>query len=227
MAAPVHRQVRARGGKQCVPECQRQRASTHLESAACTFIAPWSSRKLAQSVGSSCCLLYTGKHLPEQACNLSPPAHRTMEQPQACSISRSFMVAPVHMQAPAGACSRWQAVFTRVPASKCEHAPCVHLHIALCVCQTLARSVVASGWLLCKRKHQQVPARGGKHSSSEYKQQRASAHLEAACTSHRRAAASLLDQSDLHGGSGAQTSACSRWQAMRTRVPAAESKHAP
>ena len=83
----------------------------------------------------------------ERARTLSTPPPRTVEQPQACSISRSFMSAPSQTTFSAG-----------------------------------------------------VHNRRGKHSPPECRRQVASTHLESASASHRGAAASLLHQSELHGG---------------------------
>ena len=73
------------------------------------------------------CVVHGGKHSPpssarggrdEHAPCLSPPPPppRTVEQPQACSISRSFMAAPLHNKhSCTGAWSGRQALCTRVP----------------------------------------------------------------------------------------------------------------
>ena len=86
---------------------------------------------------------------------LSRPPPRTVEQPQACSISLSCMVA-----------------FVAKPKQP-------DLHVFL--------------------------SPGGKHSPPpECQRQRRSTHLESASASHRGAAASLLDQLAVHGGSDAK-----------------------
>ena len=57
------------------------------------------------------------------------------------------------------------------------------------------------GSSVAKAKHLQVRGAGGKHPPSECLVAETSTHLASASTSHRGAAASLLDQSEVHGGS--------------------------
>ena len=58
-----------------------------------------------------------------RARTLSPPPPCTVQHPQACSISESFIAAPLQHTISAGAWSWWQAICTRVPGGKDEHSP--------------------------------------------------------------------------------------------------------
>ena len=79
----------------------------------------------------------------------------------------------------------------------------------------------------------QVLGRGGKHSPSECQRQKTSMYtLDSASASHHGAAATLLDQSELHGGSEAKTDIrFAGWCLVVVittlyRVPHAEDDHA-
>ena len=90
-----------------------------------------------------------------------------------------------------------------------EHAPCVRLHLAPWSTRKLAPSVRASWRLRCRPQSLQVLGRGGKQSASECQEAKTSTHLESLSASHRGAAvASLLHQSELHGGSVADHNQC-------------------
>ena len=143
---------------------------------------PCSSRKLARSVGASWRLRCKGNHHPPGASDLCskhsppecqrqrraprtlslPPPH-TVQQPQACSISRSLMAASLQRQPPSSRCFRsvQQALSTRVPEAETS-----------------------------------------------------TTHLESASASHRAAAASLLDQSEPHGGSVAKQRQPPSWKQL-------------
>ena len=92
----------------------------------------------------------SGKHSPlacqrqRRARTLRPPPPRTVEQPQACSISRRtfMMAAPLQRQTPAGSLIVEAASTLRQSArGRDEHAPCVRLHLAPWSSRKLARSV--------------------------------------------------------------------------------------
>ena len=108
-------------------------------------------------------------HKQRRASALSRPPPRTMEQPEACSISWKFMAASVAKAKP--------------PSCRCR-------------CMVLVAS---------------------KHSP----QAETSNRLESTATSHRGAAGSLLDQSELHGGLHRTMANTCRWL-----VAAASTLHA-
>ena len=209
-------------------------------------------------VATASTLLHHSARGRRRARNLSlPPPPCTMEPPQAHSISRSSMAASLSWQTPANAWSwRRQALSTTgVPEAQDEHAPCVHLRLASRSSRKLARSVgavrlrlipwssrklarsVGAPWRLRGRKgkHLQVRQQDGTHSPPpQCQRQKTSTHLESAApTLHRRAAASLLDQS------GVCMTAPLQWQTpagawswrrqaiSSTRVPEADDEHAP
>ena len=142
-----------------------------------------------------------------RARTLSLPPPRTVEQPQACSISRSFMTAllqrPSHdiLQVP-GRSGR-QAL-SQQSASKSERrARTLSLPPPRTVEQpqacSIRRSFIAAS--LQRQPHcRQVHSLGRKYSFTKCQQTETSTHLESASVSHRRAAASLPHQSNLHGG---------------------------
>jgi len=99
------------------------------------------------------CLVADACTVSIRAHTLTPPALRTVEQPQACLISGSFMVGPLQK-------ARTHTLYMYVPGRSSMH--CLH----------------------------------------------PSTHLQSASTSHRRAAARLLDQAKLHGGSIADRTHC-------------------
>ena len=163
-----------------------------------------------------------------RARTVHPPPPRTVEQPQACSVNESFMAAPVQTKLQASRWSWWQAISARVPAAETS----MHLACATTSCCGAAASLLvqlvdhggsgadqtAGGWSWRQALFTRVLAA------------KTSTHLASATASHCRAAASLLDQSELHGGSGADQTAgvWSWWQALFTRVPAAVTdEHAP
>ena len=151
-------QVPDRGGLHSSPECQRQRG-------VCTLRLP-SPRTIDQAAslldqsehhdGGSLCngqthagawfgvpVAETSTHL-EHARTLRPPPFHTVDQPQACSTSCSFMMAAhfataKHVQVAGSECRRQRRARTLS-----THAPCVRLRLVLWTSHTLARPVAAS-----------------------------------------------------------------------------------
>ena len=153
-----------------------------------SWLAPWSSRTLARSVGASwrrhrtmantCrCLVVTAGTLyslkrqrQRRARTVTPRPPRTVEQPHACSISRSFIAAPLHSQTPADAWSRQQALSTQVPEAETnmdfESASALHRGAAASLHN---QSELGGGSDTKPHICLQVPCRGGKqvlHSSA-------------------------------------------------------------
>ena len=135
MAAPLHRHTSAWSSRQALSTgVQPAETSTHLESA-------WRQA------------LCTGVPPPETSTHIeSASALHSSVEPQACSISRSFVAAPLqrhtHLQV-----HKCVAVSTlhRSATARDEHAPWVRLRLAPWSSRTLARSFGASSWRLrCK-----------------------------------------------------------------------------
>ena len=116
------------------------------------------------------------KHFPlkcqrqRRARTVPPPTPRTVEQPHACSISRSFIAAPLHSQTPADAWSRQQALSTQVPEAETnmdfESASALHRGAAASLHN---QSELGGGSDTKPHICLQVPCRGGKqvlHSSA-------------------------------------------------------------
>ena len=173
-------------------------------------------------------------HRQKRASTLSQPPPRTVEQPQACSISRSLMAAfRLQSQSPASQvpqpqeahqCQRQRrARFWSPPPPRTVEQP------QAC---SISRSLMAA--FRCKANHLQVSClcSSGKHSRTRVPEAETSTLLGTASAWHHGAAASSLDQSELDGGlplqsqSPACVSTAWRRQALSTRLPQAEtSKH--
>ena len=181
MAVPCQRQAPAGVWSWRQALCTRVPAaepSTHLESA-------------------------IASHVQSRARTFSPPPPRAWQQPQACSINRSFMVGPSQRQAPAGVWSWRQALCTRVPAAETSmHLDCIRHHLTPKSSRKLARSVGASWRPRCRCL---VVAASILHSSAGGIDEHAH---QSATASHRGAAMSVLNQSQLHGSPVSKVSTC-------------------
>ena len=168
-----------------------------------------------------------------RARTLSPLPPRTVEQPQACSISRSgSLVNPSQRQRPAGAwleCQRQRRARTLSPLPPCtvEQPQACSISRRGSMAAPSQQQRPAGAWLECQRQRRARTL--SPHPPRTVEQPQAcsisafpvdsftkaktcrclvgvpaaetSTHLESASASHRGAAASLLDQSELHGGS--------------------------
>ena len=213
------------GGKCSPRECQRQRRARTLsppppriveQPKACSSSPSFMAAVVAKAHNLQVQLSGPrGKHSPpecqqqRQARILrSPPPPRTVEQPQACSISRSLMAAPVVMahnlqvQVPSPRsgkrsppkCQRQRRARTLGPPP-----PCTVEQSQAC---PIRWSFVAA--FVCKGKRLAAGAGARWQALSKVTAAETSTHFGCASASHRGAAASLLDQSEVHGGSVAK-----------------------
>ena len=154
MAAPLQTTISA--GAWSAASTLMPSANDSDEHAPCVrlHLAPCSTRKLAPSVRASWQLRCRpqsvqvrgrgSKHShaeckrQRRARTLRPPPLCTVQHPQACSISESFMAAPLQTTISAGAWSRWQAICTRVP----EADTSTHLASASALHRAAAASVL-------------------------------------------------------------------------------------
>ena len=183
-----------------------------------------------------------GKHSPPPECRrqrrahtVSPPPPRTVQQPQACSISWSFIMAAPSTQHKiiVGAWSRRQALPTRVSEAETSthldstSSPRTVQQPQAC---SNSRSLMAAP---STQNTLQVPGRGGKHSTLECRRKRrACTIIECLCASHgrtvragsRKLAPSVRASWQLCRRKIHRSFACawSRRQALSTRVPEAE-----
>ena len=158
------------------------------------------------------------------------PPPRIIKQPQACSISQSFLAASVaraslYLQVPG---SQRQSLSTRVLAAETsthlESATASHREAT--AASLLDQSELHGGFRCRASLCLHVPWSRRQALSTRVLMAETSTHLESATASHHRAAASLLDQSELHGGFRLQSIYLPvpglRRQALSTRVLAAE-----